>query len=218
MALAGKSSGFEYLASTEHSRCLTATHGLDLLRLARQCDEIDQLNEVLEGITFLKGIEVGILEDGSLDLPDNVLVQIDLVLGAMHSNFELSRARETERILRAMSHPHFTMLAHPTGRLIQQSAPYDVDTPRIIRKARNRGCFLELNAHPERLYLFDTYCQMAKEEGVLISINFVAHSTYDFANMRFGIGQARRCWLEKQNVLNTRSLCELGALIQRTMV
>jgi DNA polymerase (family X) len=218
MALAGKSNGFEYLAITEHSRRLTVTHGLDPLRLARQCDEIDQLNETLEGITLLKGIEVDILEDGNLDLPDNVLARLDLVLGAVHSKFELSRAKQTERILRAMSHPHFTMLAHPTGRLIQQRAPYDVDMPRIIREARNRGCFLELNAHPERLDLLDTYCQMAKEEGVLISINSDAHSKYDFANLRFGIGQARRGWLEKQNVLNTRSLSVLRTLIQRTMV
>ena len=218
MALAGKSNGFEYLAITEHSRRLTVTHGLDPLRLARQCDEIDQLNETLEGITLLKGIEVDILEDGNLDLPDNVLARLDLVLGAVHSKFELSRAKQTERILRAMSRPHFTMLAHPTGRLIQQRAPYDVDMPRIIREARNRGCFLELNAHPERLDLLDTYCQMAKEEGVLISINSDAHSKYDFANLRFGIGQARRGWLEKQNVLNTRSLSVLRTLIQRTMV
>jgi DNA polymerase (family X) len=135
MALAGKSSGFEYLAITEHSRRLTVTHGLDPLRLARQCDEIDQLNEVLEGITLLKGIEVDILEDGNLDLPDDVLARLDLVLGAVHSKFELSRAKQTERILRAMSRPYFTMLAHPTGRLIQQRAPYDVNMPRIIREA-----------------------------------------------------------------------------------
>jgi DNA polymerase (family 10) len=135
----------------------------------------------------------------------------------VHSKFELSRARQTERILRAMAHPHFTMLAHPSGRLIQQRAPYDVDMPRIIREARSRGCFLELNAHPERLDLLDSYCQMAKEEGVLVSVNSDAHSTFDFANLRFGIGQARRGWLEKHNTLNTRPLGELRALINRTM-
>ena len=217
MALAGKSYGWEYLAITDHSRRLTVARGLDPLRLARQCEEIDMLNEELEGITLLKGIEVDILEDGSLDLPDRVLAQLDLVLGAVHSKFELSPARQTKRILRAMGHPHFTMLAHPTGRLIQQRAPYDVDMPRIIREASNRGCFLELNAHPERLDLLDTYCQMAKEEGVLVSINSDAHSTFEFANLRFGIGQGRRGWLEKQNVLNTRSLSELRTLINRTM-
>ncbi|GAO35092.1 DNA polymerase III [Sulfuricella sp. T08] len=216
MALAAQAQGFEYLAITEHSRRLTVAHGLDPLRLARQCDEIDALNEQLTGITLLKGIEVDILEDGSLDLPDNVLARLDLVVGAVHSKFGLSRARQTERILRAMEHP-FTLLAHPTGRLIEKREPYDVDILRIIRQAKKRGCFLELNAHPERLDLLDTYCQMAKEEGVLISINSDAHSTFDFANLRFGVGQARRGWLGKQDVLNTRPLAELRTLIKRTM-
>jgi DNA polymerase (family 10) len=217
MALAGKAHGLEYLAITDHSRQLRVARGLDPLRLARQCEEIDALNEELEGITLLKGIEVDILEDGSLDLPDHVLARLDLVLGAVHSKFELSPARQTQRVLRAMEHPHFTMLAHPSGRLIQQRPPYDVDMPRIIREAGRRGCFLELNAQPERLDLFDTYCHMAREEGVLVSINSDAHSTFAFDNLRFGVGQARRGWLEKQNVLNTRSLEELRVLIARTM-
>ncbi len=217
MALAAKSYGWEYIAITDHSRHITVAHGLDPLRLARQCGEIDALNDELEGITLLKGIEVDILEDGKLDLPDHILAKLDLVLGAVHSKFELPRARQTDRILRAMSHPHFTILAHPTGRLIQQRAPYDIDMPRIIREAGRRGCFLELNSQPERLDLFDTYCQMAKEEGVLISINSDAHSTFQFDNLRFGIGQARRGWLENQHVLNTRPLRELRALVNRTM-
>jgi DNA polymerase (family 10) len=217
MAMAGRSHGLQYLAITDHSRRLTLARGLDPLRLARQCDEIDALNENLEGITLLKGIEVDILEDGSLDLPDHVLAKLDLVLGAVHSKFELSRARQTERVLRAMSRPHFTMLAHPSGRIIHQRPPYDIDMPRIIREAGRRGCFLELNAHPNRLDLLDVYCQMAKEEGVLISVDSDAHSTFEFENLRFGIGQARRGWLERQNVLNTCPLGELRALISRTM-
>jgi DNA polymerase (family 10) len=217
MALAAKSHGWEYIAITDHSRRITVARGLDPLRLVRQCVEIDALNEELEGITLLKGIEVDILEDGNLDLPDHVLAKLDLVLGAVHSKFELSRARQTNRILRAMNHPHFTILAHPTGRLIQQRAAYDVDMPRIIREAGRRGCFLELNSQPERLDLFDTYCRMAKEEGVLISINSDAHSTFQFDNLRFGMGQARRGWLEKQHVLNARPLSELRTLINRTM-
>ena len=217
MALAAKSHGLEYLAVTDHSRRVTVARGLDPLRLVRQCREIDALNEELEGITLLKGIEVDIMEDGALDLPDHVLAKLDLVLGAVHSKFELPRARQTERIVRAMNHPHFTILAHPSGRLIQQREPYDVDMPRIIREAGRRGCFLELNSQPERLDLFDTYCQMAKEEGVLISVNSDAHSTFNFNNLCFGIGQARRGWLEKEHVLNTRPLSELRPLISRTM-
>jgi DNA polymerase (family 10) len=215
MALAAKERGLEYIAITDHSRELRVAHGLDPLRLARQREEIDALNEELEGITLLKGIEVDILEDGTLDLPDHVLAQLDLVVGAVHSKFELPPARQTARILRAMEHPHFTMLAHPSGRLIQQRTPYDADMPRVIREAGRRGCFLELNAQPERLDLFDIYCRMAKEEGVLVSINSDAHSIFDFDNLRFGIGQARRGWLEKQSVLNTRSLDELRPLIAR---
>jgi DNA polymerase (family 10) len=217
MALAAQKLGFEYLAITEHSRRLTIAHGLDPARLMHQCDEIDQLNSELSGITILKGIEVDILEDGSLDLPDEVLGYLDLVIGAVHSKFDLSRAKQTERILRAMEHPHFTILAHPTGRLIEKRAPYDVDMLRIVRQAKNRGCFLELNAHPERLDLLDTYCQMAKDEGVLISINSDAHSSFEFSNLRFGVGQARRGWLEKHDVLNTRPLAELRTLIESTM-
>jgi DNA polymerase (family 10) len=171
----------------------------------------------LKGITLLKGIEVDILEDGTLDLPDSVLGRLDLVVGAVHSRFDLSRARQTERILKAMDHPHFSLLAHPSGRLIAQREPYDVDMLRIIRKARERGCFLELNAHPERLDLLDTYCQAARDEGVLVSINSDAHSVLEFDNLRFGVGQARRGWLEKKDVLNTRTLRQLRRLLKRTM-
>jgi len=217
MADAARALGLEYLAITEHSRRLTVAHGLDPLRLARQCDEIDRLNAELDGITLLKGIEVDILEDGSLDLPDDVLGRLDLVVGAVHSQFHLSRAKQTERILRAMDHPHFTLLAHPSGRLIEQREPYDVDMLRIIRHAKARGCFLELNAHPERLDLLDTHCQMAKEEGVLVSINSDAHSRFDFSHLKYGVGQARRGWLEKDDVLNTRPLTALRRLLGRTM-
>lgn len=217
MALAAKALGLEYLAITEHSRHLAVAHGLDPLRLARQCDEIDQLNPELDGITLLKGIEVDILEDGSLDLPDEVLGRLDLVVGAVHSQFHLSRAKQTARILRAMDHPYFSLLAHPSGRLIDKRDPYDVDMLRIIRHAKKRGCFLELNAHPERLDLLDSHCQMAKEEGVLVSINSDAHSTFDFSNLKYGVGQARRGWLEKDDVLNTRPLATLRHLLKATL-
>jgi DNA polymerase (family 10) len=217
MAEAAKKHGFEYLAITEHSRRLTVAHGLDPVRLAKQIDEIDRLNDRLEGITLLKGIEVDILENGDLDLPDEVLGRLDLVVGAVHSRFDLPRAKQTQRILKAMDSPHFSILAHPSGRLIDRREPYDVDMLRIIRKAKERGCYLELDAQPERLDLLDAYCQMAKDEGVLVSINSDAHSTLDFDNLRFGIGQARRGWLEKKDVLNALALKELRSLLKRTM-
>ncbi|MEW6353234.1 MAG: DNA polymerase/3'-5' exonuclease PolX [Pseudomonadota bacterium] len=217
MAAAAQARGFEYLAITEHSRRLTVAHGLTPQRLLAQIDEIDRLNSELRGITLLKGIEVDILEDGALDLPDDLLGKLDLVVGAVHSRFDLSRERQTTRILKAMDHPHFSILAHPSGRLIQEREPYDVDMQRIIRHAKQRGCFLEINAHPERLDLPDIHAQMAKEEGVLMTIDSDAHSINHFDNLRFGVAQARRGWLEKRDVLNTRSLRELRALLARTV-
>jgi len=217
MAEAARAQGFDYLAITEHSRRLTVAHGLDVRQLRRQMEDIDALNASLKGITILKGIEVDILEDGALDLPNDVLGELDLVVGAVHSQFKLSRAKQTRRILNAMDHPHFTILAHPSGRLIDQREPYDVDMLRIIRHARTRGCYLELNAHPERLDLLDSYCQLAKEEGVRVVISSDAHSIQDFQNLKYGIGQARRGWLEKDDVLNTCPLKELRALLKRTM-
>ncbi len=215
MAMAAKAWGLEYLAITEHSRHLTVAHGLDAAHLLRQCDEIDRLNAELPGITLLKGIEADILEDGSLDLPDPVLAELDLVVGAVHSQFHLSRARQTDRIVKAMENPYLNLLAHPSGRLLGSREPYDVDMLKIIRTAHSQGCFIELNAHPERLDLLDTQCQMAREEGVLVAINSDAHSVRDFDNLVYGVGQARRGWLEKTDILNTRKLHALRALLKR---
>lgn len=209
MALEAKRRGLGYLGITDHSSSLAVAHGLDAAGLSRQIDEIDQLNAELQGITLLKGVEVEINEDGTLGLPRSILERLDLVIGAVHSKFTLSRKRQTERILRAMDHPCFTLLAHPSGRLLLEREPYDVDMYRIIRHARQRGCFLELNSQPDRLDLDDTCCMMAEKEGVLISVNSDAHSVFDFDNLRFGVGQARRGWLEKKDVLNTRLLDQL---------
>ena len=212
MAEAAKAHGLAYLAITDHSRRLTAAHGLDPERLRRQLDEIARTE--VPGVTLLRGIEVDILEDGTLDLPDSVLNDLDVVIAAVHSRFNLSRERQTERILKALDHPLVSILAHPLGRLIETREPYDVDMLRIIRKAAARGRFLELNAHPERLDLLDTCCRMAKDEGVLVSVNSDAHSAQQFDNLKYGIGQARRGWLEKHDVLNSRTLAELRALIR----
>ncbi len=217
MVFAAQKHGFRYLAITEHSKSLAIARGLDTRRLSEQMDEIDRLNEELKGIYVLRGIEVDILEDGSLDLPDSVLSKLDLVIGAVHSKFNLPRAKQTKRIMRAMNHPHFSILAHPSGRLVEERDPIDVDMIRVIREAKNRGCFLELNAQPTRLDLIDRYCQVAKDEGVLISINSDAHRAAGFYNLRFGIGQARRGWLTAKDVLNTRPLRQLRTLLQSTM-
>jgi DNA polymerase (family 10) len=215
MAQAARAFGLDYLAITEHSRRVAMAHGLDPQRLAKQIDEIDRLNAALDGIMLLKGIEVDILDDGTLDLPETSLASLDLVVGAVHSRFNLTRAQQTARILKAMDAPYFSILAHPSGRLIGEREPYDVDMLKILRKAKARGISLELNAHPERLDLIDTYCRMAKEEGVLVAISSDAHSTGDFENLRYGVGQARRGWLAAKDVLNTRRLAELRPLLAR---
>jgi len=177
--------------------------------LAKQIDEIDRVNSALTGITVLKGIEVDILEDGTLDLPDSVLKRLDVVVGAVHSAFNLPRRRQTDRILRAMDNPYVTLLAHPSGRLIGEREAYDVDMLKIVRKAKRCGCFLELNAQPDRLDLNDVHCQMARDEGVLVAIDSDAHSVDDFAHLQYGVGQARRGWLAAAEVLNTRTLSAL---------
>ena len=215
MALAAKAHGLSYLAITEHSRKLTLAHGLDPQRLAKQIAEIDELNQALAGITLLKGVEVDILEDGSLDLPDSNLSKLDLVVGAVHSKFDLPRARQTERIVKAMRNPLLCLLAHPTGRLIGERAACDVDMLAIVRAAKRLGVALELNAHPDRLDLTDTHCRMAKDEGALVAINSDAHDTDGFEMLRYGVGQARRGWLEKKDVLNARGLTALKERLAR---
>lgn len=217
MARAAQSRGLHYLAITDHSKRLAMAHGLDVDALLRQGERIDALNSTLQGFTVLKGVEVDILEDGTLDLPDDVLRRLDLVVGAVHSGFTLSREKQTTRLLRAMDHPSFSILAHPTGRLINERAAYDVDLVQVIRKARERACFLELNAHPARLDLNDIACRMAKSEGVLVCINSDAHSALQLDNLEHGIGQARRGWLESGEVLNTRPLGQLRQLLAGTM-
>ena len=217
MALAAKQQGLTYIAITEHSGRLKIAGGLGAKRLMQQLDEIERLNDRLKGIQILKGLEVEILKDGTLDLSDTDLARLDLVVGTVHSHFNLSLEKQTERILRAMDRPYFSMLAHPTGRKINQREPYRVDLTRVIHKAAERGCFLELNANPKRLDLTDIYCQMAKDEGVLVSINSDAHSVDALNDLEFGVGQARRGWLEKKDVLNTRTLPQVRKLLKTTM-
>jgi len=217
MAIAAREASLEYLAITDHSRHLTVAHGLDETRLLQQIEEIDRLNERLRGITLLKGIEVDILEDGNLDLLDSVLAQLDLVVGAVHDHFGLSEKKQTARILRAMEHKYFTILAHPSGRLLLKREAYAVDMPRVVEAARERGCFLELNAQPLRLDLKDTHCRLARERGVLLSINSDSHGPDGFGNLVYGINQARRGWLEKDDALNTLPLSKLRKRLRETM-
>ena len=209
MAEAARDLGYEYLAITDHSKMVAVAHGMDAKRLEKHIKEIDRFNETFDDFVLLKGMEVDILEDGSLDLPDEILRELDLRVCSVHYKQNLSREKQTERILRAMENRWFNILAHPTGRLINERRPYEVDMERIMEKAKERGCFLELNAHPDRLDLTDRHCKMAKEMGVKVAISTDAHSTSDLGLMRFGLYQARRGWLEAKDVINTLSLKEL---------
>ena len=215
MAEAAKEMGYEYLAITEHSQRVSMAHGFDAKKMERQIKRIEELNGKLKGITILKGIEVDILKNGSLDLPEDILKELDVVVCSVHYDRNLPKKEMTERILTAMDNPYFHILAHPTGRLINERAPYEVDLERVLEKAKEAGCFLEVNAHPDRLDLSDRYCRTAKQIGVKLVISTDAHRTSNLALMRFGVDQARRGWLEADDVLNTRSLKELKKLLKR---
>ena len=215
MAVAAQARGYEYIALTDHSRRVAMTHGLDPTHLARQIREIDRLNAKFKNFTILKGIEVDILRDGSLDLPDASLAKLDVVVAAVHSHFDLPRKAQTDRVVRALENGRVSILAHPTGRLIGEREPYDIDMDMVISTARKVGCYLEINAEPDRLDLNDLHAHAAKLAGVKLAVSTDAHSIDAFQCMRFGIDQARRAWLTANDVLNTRSLPELRKLLKR---
>lgn len=207
--------GYEYVAISDHSKHVTVAGGLDEKRLGQQIKAIERLNGRLRGFRLLKSIELDILDDGSLDLPDAILDELDLVLCSIHSKFNLPREKQTERIIKALDNRRVHVFCHPSGRLINERRPYEVDLDRVMKAARERGCHLELNAHPDRLDLDDVQCQSAKAIGVKVAIGTDTHRLDDLRYMRFGVGQARRGWLEPDDVLNTRSWPQLEKLLKR---
>jgi len=216
MAEAARALGYEYLAITDHTHSTRIAHGLDAKGMRKHLAAIDKLNERMKGIRLLKSAETDILEDGSLDLPDSVLKELDFVLGTIHAHFDLPFKKQTERILRAFDHPLFSGLAHPMARHIGQREPIDIDFGKICKAAAERGIFLEVNAQPARLDLDGAHCRMAKEMGVKLAISTDSHSTADLAGIRFGVDQARRGWVEAKDVINTRPLRELLKLLRKT--
>ncbi len=215
MAAAAQRLGYEYMAVTDHSQRLTMAHGLKPADVKEQIRQIDRINSQSRGFRVLKGIEVDILEDGTLDLPDEILRELDVRVCSVHSKFNLPGKVQTERIIRAMDNPNFNILGHPTGRLINERPGYEVDMEKLIKAARERKCYLEINSYPDRLDLNDIYSKTARDNKVLVAINTDAHSLSDLDFMRFGLGQARRGWLEKKDVLNTCPLEELLRLLDR---
>lgn len=215
LALAARRCGYAYIAIADHTKHVTIAHGLTARRLEKQIDEIDRLNEVMSGIRILKCSEVDILADGSLDMPNHILAKLDLAVCAVHFDFNLSSRKQTERIIRAMDHPAFSILAHPTCRLIGARDPMRINMEHLMDAALDRGCFLEVNGQPERLDLNDVYCRMAKERGLRLALSTDAHTIDQLKLMTLSVGQARRGWLEKEDVINTRSWRDLKQLLKR---
>ncbi|MCR4410248.1 MAG: PHP domain-containing protein [Candidatus Saccharicenans sp.] len=196
----GKKLGYSYLAVCDHSQAAKYARGLSPDRLAEQIKEIDKINARLKGFRLLKGTEVDILADGSIDFPDSLLKKLDLVVASIHSGF---KKNVTERIISALKHPLVNIIGHPTGRLISGREGYDVDIDKVIEAAAQYEKILELNAYYDRLDLDEFNLKKAKEKGILIAIGTDTHYAHGFQMMRFGVGIARRAWLTKQDVINT---------------
>ena len=209
MAAAAQERGYAYIAITDHSQSLKITNGLSEKRLLAQCQAIDKLNARLRAITVLKSAEVDILEDGSLDYSPDVLKELDFTVCSIHSKFSLDKQRQTERLLRAMDNPYFTILGHATGRLLLKREGYQIDVERVLEHAKRNGCCVEINSSPDRLDLSDEHAKLAKEMGIRIAINTDAHSIRELDFIHAGIKQARRAWLEPDDVLNTLPLVKL---------
>lgn len=215
MVDAAQGRGLKYVAITDHSQRVRMANGLDPQRLRKQWREIDKLNQQLAGdFRVLKGIECDILEKGGMDLPDDVLAEADWVLASIHYGQRQSRQQLTERILGAVEHPAVCAIAHPTGRLLNRREAYDVDMESILLAAKERGKLLELNASPRRLDLNEVHCAAAKRLGVPIVINTDAHRISRLDDLRYGIQQARRAGLTKQDVANTRTVRQLLRLVK----
>jgi DNA polymerase (family 10) len=212
MAMAARNRGYEYIGITDHSQSLKIARGVSVEDLWKQIRFIDKLNERIDGIRILKSAEVDILPDGLLDYPDELLKELDYTVCSIHSRFGLGKIAQTERILRAMDNRYFTILGHPTGRLLLKRSGYEVDIERIIAHAKKNRCFFEINSSPDRLDLSAENARLAAMAGVKIAISTDAHSTREFHLIRYGVDQARRAGLDKSSVLNClswRKLCEL---------
>ncbi len=217
MAEAARLRGYDYLAITDHSPRMGMAHGLDARRLRRQMGEIDRLNEELAPFRLLKGCEVDILKDGRLDLPDEVLMELDLTVCSIHSHFDLPASQQLDRIRRAMDHPCFTIWGHPTGRRMGERTsrpPISVDLQKALEHAAQTQCFVELNSQPERLDLSVEGCRLAASLGIPIVISTDAHEPGQLDFIRFGLGQARRAWLEPEHIVNTDTFSQLEARLR----
>jgi DNA polymerase (family 10) len=203
MAEAAKERGYKYMAITDHSKNLAFANGLDDKRAVEHIKRIRAVDEQMEGIRIFAGVEVDILADGALDLSDSVLEQMDIVIASVHSHFNQSPVEMTDRLLKAVQNPNTSLLGHPTGRLLLRREGYAFDLDSVMKAAAQKKVAMELNAYPDRLDLCDRHLRLAKQHGVKIVINTDSHHTSHMEKIRFGILQARRAWLTKEDVLNT---------------
>jgi DNA polymerase (family 10) len=203
MAEAAKERGYKYMAITDHSKNLAFANGLDDKRAVEHIQRIRAADDQIEGIRMFAGIEVDILADGTLDLSDSVLEQMDIVIASVHSHFNQSPAEMTDRLLKAVQNPNTSLLGHPTGRLLLRREGYAFDLDAVLKLAAQEKVAMELNAYPDRLDLCDRHLRLAKQHGVKIVINTDSHHTSHMEKIRFGVLQARRAWLTKEDVLNT---------------
>jgi DNA polymerase (family 10) len=203
MAHAARERGYKYIAITEHSKNLAFANGLDDKRALEHIRRVQEADRQIDGIRIFAGIEVDILADGSLDLSDEVLAQMEVVIASVHSYFKQEPAEMTERLLRAIANPHVSLIGHPTGRILLRRDGYGFDVEAILKAAAAHRVAMELNAYPDRLDLSEHHLRMAREAGVKIVINTDAHHTSHLEKLRYGILQARRAWLTRDDVLNT---------------
>lgn len=201
--------GYEYIAITDHSKALAISNGLDKERLQAQGKLIDKINQENDDIRILKGIEVDILKDGSLDLDDEILKDLDLVIASIHSNFRLDREKQTERIISAMQNEHVSVFGHLSGRLLNRRPPYEFDLDKVLEAAAKYNVALEINAHPDRLDIDEAIANQARKMGIRIVINSDAHHPGEMDNMDYGLFTARRAGLEPSDLLNTMPVKEM---------
>ena len=203
MAEAARVRGYKYMSITDHSKNLAFANGLDDKRALEHIQRIRSANDKVNGIRILAGVEVDILADGSLDLSDSVLAEMDIVIASVHSHFNQNRAQMTERFLKAIANPNVSLIGHPTGRILLRREAYELDLDAILKAAAQHKVAMELNSYPDRLDLCDSHLRMAKRHGVKIVINTDSHHTSHMEKIRYGVLQARRAWLTKEDVLNT---------------
>ncbi|RCW50491.1 MULTISPECIES: DNA polymerase/3'-5' exonuclease PolX [unclassified Halanaerobium] len=209
MGEAARKRGYSYIAITDHSKSLKVANGMSVERLKKQLQEIDEVNKKMDGFRILKGIEVDIMPDGSLDFEDEILSELDLVIASVHSSFAMTEEEMTARIIKAVKNTEVNILAHPRGRILGGRAAYKVDMNQVIEAALESNTALEINSSPHRLDLDDKWSRRAKEAGALLTINTDAHHYREFNDIKYGVSVARRGWLEKDDVINTFDLDKL---------